>query len=159
MHLSHVLCPRTVNESVCLCLCRESRLARLLGTPHEVSRLQGPRRAPEGEKQSGEHIKIIVFTSSESTRFLFSSWTTSLGLSRSAGRTGCGGTCPRCRLATGSRSSASSLEPSSSLRTSSCSAKPGRTAAPDKSGSSNLWVRLVLQFTSCGGGVVLIFIG
>lgn len=74
---------------------------------------------------------------------LYPSWTISQEHFRLAGRTGFGGTCPRCRVALGSESSTFSPGPSSFLRTSSCSARPGRTVAPGRNGLSNLYVLLV----------------
>lgn len=68
------------------------------------------------------------------------SWTTSRERFRLAERTGCGGTCLRCKVALANKSSAFFPGPLSFLRTSSCSAKPGRTAAPGRNGSSNLYV-------------------
>ena len=80
--------------------------------------------------------------------FFCPSWTTSRERSRSAERTGCGGTCPRCRFASANKSSAFSLAPSSFLRTSRCYARPGRTVAPGRNGSSNRYVLLVHRQTN-----------
>lgn len=77
-----------------------------------------------------------------------SSWTTSQEHSRSAERTGCGGTCRRCKLALANKSLAFSPGPLCFHRTLSCCARPGRTVAPGRNGSSSLYVTQVyISFT------------
>lgn len=68
------------------------------------------------------------------------SWTTSQERFRSAGKTDCGEICLRCKVALANESSAFFLGLLFFLRISSCSARPGRTAAPGRNGSSNLYV-------------------
>lgn len=70
------------------------------------------------------------------------SWTTSQEPSRSAGRTDCGEICPRCKVALANKSLASFPGLLFFLRTLSCSVRPGRTAAPGRNGSSNLYATL-----------------
>lgn len=48
-------------RNVFFSLCRESRLARLLGTPHEIPRLQGPWWTSEGEKLQTYNLVKITF--------------------------------------------------------------------------------------------------
>lgn len=129
-------------------VCREPWLAGLLGASHEVSWIQSTRRAPEGT----EYMNICCIAASPLLQVNIStywtshhscpSWTTSQEPSRSAGRTDCGEICPRCKVALANKSLAFFLGLLFFLRTSSCSVRPGRTAAPGRNGSSNLYAAL-----------------
>lgn len=68
---------------------------------------------------------------------LFGSWTTFQAPFKSDGRTGCGGTCPRCRHALAKESLASSHAPSFSHRILSYWGRPGRMEAASRNGSSS----------------------
>lgn len=105
-----------------------------------------------GFKALGEHQKVQTGIFSASTllklkrsnycmsHYSSRSWTTSQEHSRSAGRTDCGEICLRCKVALANKSLAFFLGPLFFLRTSSCSVRPGKTAAPGRNGSSNLYV-------------------
>lgn len=111
-----------------------------------------------GFKALGEHQKVstCTWTTLDSTLrksrfwlyfcvFVCPSWTIFQEHFKLGERTGCGGIYPRCKSASANKSSIFSPRPLFFLKTSSCSAKPGRKGAPNKNGSSNLYV----QFIEC----------